>query len=141
MSYNDFWFVETRVQTSNLKRWFFYAAFIFIFVGICTVVCVKSMYLPMKNYEIQSENPVIKVDDAKKTSANGYVKGTVSNQSEEELKGKYIKFTFYTKHDVDIGKEFVEIGSLQAQETKTYEAKFRYPNVVRFIVTITDNKE
>lgn len=139
--YNDFWFVDTRNQTTNLKRWFLWGILLFIFVGVCTFVCVQSMYQPIKSYDIQAENPVVKVEEAKKTNANGYIKGSVSNQTETELKGKYIKFTFYTKNDVDIGKEYVEIGNLKPQETKTYEAKFKYPNVERFVVTISDNKD
>lgn len=139
--YNDFWFVDTRVQTTNIKRWFLWGLLLFVFVGICTVICVKSFYQPIKTYEIQAKEPTVTVEEAKKTSANGYVKGTVTNTSESELKGKFIKFTFYTKNNVDVGKEYIEIGTLKPQETKTYEAKFKYSNVERFIVTITDSKE
>jgi len=139
--YNNFWFIDKRSQTNNLKRWFLMGLLLFIFVGICTAVCVKSMYQPIKQYEIQTQYPEVKVDEAKKTSANGYIKGSITNQSETELKGKYIKFTFYTKHDVDIGKEYIEIGTLAPKETKTYEVKFKYPNVEKFIITISDNKE
>lgn len=139
--YNDFWFIDTRSQTRNLKRWFLWAVLLFIFVTVCTIVCVKSMYQPIINYDIQAEYPVVKVDEAKKTNANGYIKGTIENQGDTEITGKYIKFTFYTKHDVDIGKEYIEIGNLQPQETKTYEAKFRYPNVEKFVITISDSKE
>ena len=139
--YNEIWFANTRVQTTNLKRWILWGVLLFVFTGVCTIVCVKSFYRPIKTYEIQAEYPVVTVDEAKQTSANGYIKGTVKNPGEEEIKGKYIKFTFYTKNNVDIGKEYVEIGSLQPQETKTYEAKFQYSNVERFVVTITDSKE
>lgn len=139
--YNDFWFVDTTVQTTNLKRWFLWGILLFLFVGICTYVCVKSFYQPIKTYDIQSENPIVTVTEAKKTSANGYVKGTVTNKGETELKGKYIKFIFYTRNEVNIGKEYIEIGNLQPKETKTYEVKFKYPNVERFVVTITENKE
>ena len=139
--YNDIWFVNTRTQTTNLKRWILWGGLLFVFVGVCTAVCVKSMYRPIRSYEIHAEYPTVTVDEAKQTSANGYIKGTVSNQSEDEINGKYIKFTFYTNNNVDIGKEYIEIGSLKPQETKTYEAKFRYQNVERFIVEIADSKE
>lgn len=139
--YNDFWFVDKRVQTTNVKRWFLWGILLFIFVGICTAVCVKSFYRPIQSYQNNVKHPTITVEEAKQTNVNGYIKGTVKNQSEEEIKGKYICFTFYTKHDVEIGKEYVEIGRLGPQETKTYEAKFRYPNVEKFVITITDNKE
>ena len=139
--YNDIWFANTRVQTTNLKRWILWGVLLFVFVGIATYVCVKSMYTPIKAYTNNAEYPMVTVNEAKQTNANGYIKGTVKNPGEEEIKGKYIKFTFYTKHEVEIGKEYVEIGTLAPQESKTYEAKFKYPNVERFVISITDSKE
>ena len=138
--YNQFWFVETRVQTNNLKRWFLWAILIFLFVGIGTYVCVRSMYQPITDYEIQTQNPVIKVEVAKRTNVNGYIKGSITNIEESEMKGKYIEFTFYTENGIEIGKEHVEVGSIESKQTKTYEVNFRYPNVKRFIVTINDSK-
>lgn len=139
--YNDFWFVETRVKTNNLKRWFLYAILLFAFVSVFTSLYVKTFYGTIKSYEINTTNPVVTVEEAKKTNANGYIKGNVKNISQEEINGKYILFTFYTKNNVDIGKEYVEIGTLKPDENKTYEAKFEYPNVERFVVTISDSKE
>lgn len=139
--YNDIWFTNTRVQITNLKRWFLWGILLFIFVGVCTAVCVKSFYRPIKVYTNNAEYPTVTVTEAKQTNSNGYIKGTVTNSGEKELTGKYIKFTFYTKNDVDIGEEYIEIGTLQSKETKTYETKFKYPNVERFVITITDNKE
>ena len=141
MSYDDFWFIETRVQTTNLKRWFLWAILLFIFVTIGTIVGIKSMYRNMSNYEIQAESPIVTVDEAKQTNENGYIKGTVTNKNENDIEGKYIKFTFYTKNNINLGNEYIEIGKLQTQETKTYELKFRYSNVERFVVTISDSKE
>ena len=68
------------------------------------------------------------------------IKGNVKNNTDAEIKGKYIEFDFYTKNNVEIGKEYVEIGTLDVGEEKTYEAKFKYPNVERFVVTISDTK-
>ena len=141
MGYSDFWFIDKRVQTTNLKRWFLWAVLLFAFVGICTYVCVNSMYLEIKQYKIFAEVPTVTVSEAKATNVNGYVKGNVKNQTEFELNGKYIKFTFLAEDNAEIGTEYVEIGTLKPQEIKTYEAKFRYPNVEKFIVTITDSKE
>jgi len=141
MGYGDFWFIETRVQTTNLKRWFLWAVLLFAFVGICTYVCVNSMYLEIKQYKIISEIPTVTVSEAKATNVNGYIKGSVANQTETELNAKYIKFIFYAEDNSEIGAEYVEIGTLKPHETKIYEVKFRYQNVEKFIVTISDSKE
>ena len=141
MSYDQFWFVETRNQANNLKRWFLYGLIIFVFVTVFTTLAIKSMYYNIDNYEIQAEYPTVKVTEAKKTNVNGYVKGTVTNQSDVELNGKYIKFTFYTKNGTEAGKEYIEIGTLKSQETKTYELNFKYNKIEKFIITISNSKD
>lgn len=140
MSYDDFWFIDTRVQTRNLRRYFIWFILLFAFVTIGTIFAIKTMYHDIEVYEIQSENPVIVVDEAKATNVNGYVKGNVTNKSEEELNGKYICFLLYTSDNELIGEEYIEIGNLQPNGTKSYELQFRRDNVDRFVVTITDEK-
>lgn len=140
MSYDDFWFIDTRVQTRNLRRYFIWFILLFAFVTIGTIFAIKTMYHDIEIYEIQSENPEIVVDEAKATNVNGYVKGNVTNKSEEELNEKYICFLLYTSDNELIGEEYIEIGNLQPNETKSYELQFRRDNVDRFVVTITDEK-
>ena len=141
MGYDAFWFIETRNQVKNLKRWFLWGILLFVFVSVCTVICVKSMYRETENYIIDIETPIVKVEEAKQTNANGYIKGTIFNNNETEMQVKYIKFAFYTKNDVNIGNEYIEVGTLRSKQTKTYELKFKYQNVDRFVITISDNKE
>lgn len=141
MSYNEFWFIETRDQKKNLKRWFLWGILLFIFVSVGTTVCMKTIYSPIASFEVQATMPAVKVDEAKATNANGYIKGIVKNFGVEEINGKYIKFEFYTKNEVNIGNEYIEIETLKPQESKTYELEFRYNNVEKFIITIADTKE
>ncbi len=138
--YNEIWFANTRVQTRNIKRWFLWGIILFIFVTIGTSLAVKSMYKSIRTYEIQTDIFSVKIDDAKSTKTNGYIKGSIQNQSEEDITGKYIKFTFYNEKNEDIGREYIEVGSIRPQQIKTYEVKFRYPNVEKFIVTVSDSE-
>ena len=139
--YNEIWFANTRVQTTNIKRWFLWGILLFIFVTVCSIIAVKSMYKPIKTYEIQTDVLDVKVDEAKKTNVNGYIKGSIQNQAEIDVVGKYIKFAFYNEKNDEIGSEYIEVGSLRPMQMKTYNVKFRYPEVEKFIVTITDNKD
>ncbi len=141
MSYNDFWFIETRNQKINIRRWFLWTILLFAFVTVGVIFCIKSMYRPMNNYVIEADRPSVTVDEAKQTNANGYIKGSVCNNSEEKIQDKYIKFIFYTKNNVNIGNEYIEIGTLEPNETRTYELKFRYPKVERLNIVISDSKE
>ena len=97
MGYGDFWFIDKRVQTKNLKRWFLYGILLFAFVTVGVIVGIKSMYQPFNSYVVSNDVITIKVDEAKKTNVNGYVKGSISNNSDSEVNGKYIKFIFLSK--------------------------------------------
>ena len=140
MSYDDFWFIDTRVQTRNLRRYFIWFILLFAFVTIGTIFAIRTMYHDISVYEIQSENPEIVVDEAKATNVNGYIKGNITNKSEEQIDGKYIYFLLYTDENELIGEEYIEIGSLLPNETKTYELQFRRDNVDRFVITVTNEK-
>ena len=140
MSYDDFWFIDTRVQTRNLRRYFIWFILLFAFVTIGTIFAVKSMYHDIRVYEIQSQNPEVVVDEAKATNVNGYIKGNITNKSEEELNGQYIYFLLYTSENELIGEEYIEIGTLLPNETKSYELQFKRDNVDKFVVTISNER-
>lgn len=141
MGYGDFWFIDKRVQTRNLLRWFIYAVLLFSFVSIGVTVGIKSLYRPFTNYKIEENTLHITVSETKKTNANGYVKGDVTNNSDSNINGKYIKAELYTKNNINIGNEYIEIGTIKPQEKKTYELNFKYSNVDRMYLKIVDNKE
>lgn len=141
MSYDDFWFIDTRVQTRNLRRYFIWFILLFVFVTIGSIFAIKTMYHDIKAYEIQGTNPSITVNEAKATNVNGYIKGEVKNESEEELNDKYLLFLLYNNNNELVGEEYIEISSLSANESKTFELQFKRDNVDRFVVTITDEKQ
>lgn len=141
MGATDFWFIEMRNQKVNLRRWFLWGILLFIFVTIGAYICIKSMYIPIPKYEVHTIAPVIRVEEAKATNVNGYVKGIIKNNTSAEINGKYIKFDFFNKKDEIKGTEYIEIQSLNVSEAKTYEIKFKYDNVEKFIVTVVDSME
>ena len=141
MSYDDFWFIDTRVQTRNLRRWLIWFVLLFAFVTIGSIIGVKSMYQDIKVYEIRSANPVITVSEAKATNVNGYIKGEIRNDSEETISNKYLCFVLCDENLEVVGNEYIEIGNLYSGESKTYELQFRRDNIDAFYVLVTDNKE
>lgn len=141
MSYNDFWFIETRDQKVNLRRWFLWAVMLFAFVTIGVYICIKSMYMPISNFQVKSAEISAVVEEARATNVNGYVKGYIENITEQEVNEKYMKFDFYDNHNELKGTEYIEIGNMQPGEKKTYEMQFRYDHIKNFILSITDSKE
>ena len=141
MSYDDFWFIDTRVQTRNLRRWLIWFVLLFAFVTVGTIIAVKSMYQDIKVYEIRSSNPVITVNEAKATNVNGYIKGEIRNESEETINNKYLCFVLCDENNEVVGREYLEIGSLDSGETKTYELQFKRDNIDTFYIIVTDSQE
>lgn len=140
MGYDAFWFIETRDQKRNLKRWILWFILTFAFVSVGSVLAIKTMYEPITNYKTDTGLLAVRVLEAKATNVNGYINGEIRNNSLEDITGKYMRFDFYTKNDVNVGTEYIEIEKLKSEETKTYELKFKYNNVESFIVTIADEK-
>ena len=140
MSYDDFWFIDQRVQTRNLRRWLIWFILLFAFVTIGSILAIKTMYHDITSYEIFSTNPVVTVSEAKATNVNGYIKGEVKNESEENIDSKFLCFILYDENNELIGTEFIELNTLNPGETKTYELKFKRDNVNGFYIFVRDEK-
>lgn len=138
MSYDDFWFIDTRVQTTNLRRWLIWFILLFAFVTVGSIMAIKTMYHDIKIYEIQETIPTITVNEAKATNVNGYIKGEIKNETDTDISNKKICFILFNENNENIGEEYLDIGNIQAGETKTYELKFKRNNVDRFIATVIE---
>ena len=140
MSYDDFWFIDTRVQTRNLRRWLIWFILLFAFVTVGSIMAIKTMYHDIKIYEIQETIPTITVSEAKATNVNGYIKGDVTNQGNEKINGKYLCFALCNKANEIVDTEYIELENLEVGQTKTYELKFKDNNIFSAYILVTDSK-
>ena len=142
MSYDDLWFIDTRVQTRNLRRYFIWFILLFAFVTVGSVLAIKTMYHDITRIDIEeATTPTISVLEAKATNVNGYIRGEVKNESEETISGKYLFFVLYNEDNEEVGTEHIPIEDLEIGETKSYELKFKRNNVDSFVVTVVENVE
>ena len=140
MSYDDFWFIDTRVQTRNLRRWFIWFILLFAFVTIGSIVAIRTMYYDMTVYEIHPSNPIVTVSEAKSTNVNGYIKGEVKNESEEDISENYLCFLLCNADNDIIEKQYIEIGTISPNQTKTFELNFKRDNITRAYIIVTDKQ-
>ena len=138
MSYDDFWFIDTRVQTRNFRRYFIWFILLFAFVTVGSILAIKSMYQNIAVFQTNNTVPTITVQEAKATNVNGYIKGELRNESEEEISGKYLLFVLLDENQEIIGTESIAIDLIAVGETKSYDLEFRRDNVEGVYVTITD---
>lgn len=140
MSYNDFWFIDTRVQTRNLRRWLIWFILLFAFVTVGSIVAVKSMYKDIPGETINNGNPSITISEAKATNVNGYIKGEIKNEGEAETNKGFLCFLLCDKNNAVKGVEYIEVNSLAAGESKTYELKFKRDYITNFYVMMVEEK-
>ena len=139
MSYDDFWFIDTRVQTRNLRRYLIWFILLFTFVTVGSYLAIKTMYHDIQTYEIRASNPSVTVSEAKATNVNGYIKGEVKNESETDISNKYLCFLLFNENNKLVGTEYINIGTVSAGQTKTYELKFKRDGVKKFYLILTDD--
>ena len=141
MRYEDFWFVDTRVQTVNLRRYFLWFILIFVFVSVGCYFAIKNIYNNMAIYGTINSEIQITVSEANSTNFNGYVQGNITNNSEEEISGKYLCFLLFNDMNELEDVQYIEIGTISPSQNETFELKFKTDNVTGVYVLTTDNME
>lgn len=129
---------------SKMKKYmrYFIVFLAFYFLSnILIVYLMKTTYQP-KKYSIDSNlSPKVEIDDFKATVTNGYVKGKITNDTMEEMFGKYLKLDFYSKNGVNLGTKYVEINGLKPGETMDFTTSFNYDNVNSMKTSIVNQKD
>lgn len=110
-----------------------------IFTDYMAKVGLRNSYKTISG-EIKSVSPQITVTDAKTTDVQGYLKADVKNNSEEKIEKIYIKLDLFSKRDVNLGTEYLEINDLEAGKERSIEIKYKYSNVDHYEITTKNEK-
>ncbi len=121
-------------------KYFLAFVIVYILVDIGTYLSIKSTYIA-RNYEVQIGTPKVEISEMKSTVLNGYVKGTLTNDTDLVITGRALRLDFYTKRGVLAGTKFVKIDNLLQGETKEFESRFNFDNVNSLKVSIVDSLE
>ena len=110
----------------------------FILSDFLINVGLNSNYKGMKRRDEISQ---ISIYQAEATAMNGRIRGIIRNSQSEDLSGKYIKFEFYSKRNVYLGKKYIQIEQFNENGMQPFELFFKLQNVSDYNVSITDEKE
>ncbi len=141
MSYLNIWMYNSKPRIKVFLCYFLIFIAFFIFSDIMIYLYTKSAFKPIENYQIQSTSPEITVSLAEASQASGNIKGTIKNNTEEELINKYIKLDFYTPRDVNVGTKYIKVDKLEKDEERNYELGFRYSNVSSVKISVVDEEQ
>lgn len=123
-----------------LKYFLLFLAVYFL-SNIAIVYLMKTTYNP-KRFEIDPNvSPKVEITDFQATITNGYVTGKITNDTGEDINGKYLKLDYYSKNGTNVGTKYVEINNLKPGETMDFTSQFNFDNVDSLKATIVDEKE
>ena len=129
-----------------MNRMLTFAKYLLVIVIFYFVTDYISFYLINTTYEdidLVSEMhvPKVQISEAKATTINGYIKGSIENNTNETINGKYLKINLLADNDVNLGEKFVEIKELEKNSVQEFEMDFNVQNVDKYKLSITNSIE
>ena len=110
----------------------------FILTEFLIQVGLNTKYEDIKRIDNISQ---VNIYQAEATLVNGRIRGIITNTNVEDLSDKYIRIDFYSERNVLLGRKYIEINNLQANESQAFEVFFKLEDVSSYEVIITDHKE
>ena len=129
---------------ARMKTFLIYALIIIVFYfysNFLIEIGMKGTYHTIVHGTINVSNPVVEVKEAKATYINGYVEGTMTNNTENRIDNKYIKIDFYSENNVQLGTKYVEIQNLEGGQTRDFRIAFKLTDVESFEISIVEEAE
>ena len=122
----------------KLFKYFLMFIALFLFVELCTNFSMKERYNNEPKYEVNVKSPKIEITQNKASNYNGYIKGTIINDTGEHLRNKFLQFDFYNKDGVYLGTESKEIKIFNINEKSNFDIEYKYTNVDRIEIDFVD---
>ena len=126
---------------ARMKTFFIYFLLVvafFIFSQVMIYIAINTTF-QYKSIELKTTLPM--EVEVQATSINGFAKGKLINNTENEIQSKYIKIECYSKHDTLMGTKYIEIDKIGAKEEKKFEVHFNFNKVDKAVIDIVDEKE
>ena len=92
--------------------------------------------------DIESKDNVedVQIYQAEATKVNGRIRGLIQNVNGENLNGKYVEVQLYSKRDVFLGREYIQIENIE-EGPQAFEMLFKLQDVASYEVSIVDEKQ
>lgn len=125
----------------RMKVFFKYIIIIALFWVFSNLIIYVSINGTYKHIDVQipTNIPRIIIKDSKATRINGYVKGSIKNNTNDIINKKYIKIECYSARNIKLGTKYISIENLEQNKEKEFEMYFKFSNVNYVIISTTDN--
>ena len=132
---------ERENRMDKIKKYAMYFVLVivfFIFSDFLIYVGLNSSYRDIKRQDSLEE---VSIYQAEATKVNGRIRGLIQNPNGEGLNGKYVEVDLYSKRDVFLGRNYIQINDLQQGDTQSFELLFKLEDVSSYNVSIVDEKQ
>lgn len=107
-----------------------------LFINLIT----KPYYKDFKGYEIVTKEPKIQITECKNSYTKGYIKGTISNTTDEIIDAVCIKVNLYNEKGNYLGTEYYPILYFYPQEEANFEVKYSYKDIGHIKIEVENKK-
>lgn len=125
----------------RMKTFLTYAIIIaafWLFSNILIYIAINGTYTHI-NAKVYTNSPEITVGQSKATYVNGFVKGSIKNNTQGIINDKYLKIDLYSARDVKLGTKYVKIENLKQNASQEFEMWYKFTDVDYATITVTDN--
>ena len=121
------------------KFWMYFLMFIgfFLLATLLTNFLMRDDY-KNTNYEIKEDTLVIAVTECKSAYGNGYIKGSITNNTGEIIPLKYLQINLYDEYDVYLGSEYKELKNFYPKEIINFDMSYNYLNIDKATLDFVD---
>ena len=109
----------------------------FIFSNFLIYVGLNSSY---RDIERKDNVEDVQIYQAEATKVNGRIRGLIQNVNGENLNGKYVEVQLYSKRDIFLGREYIQIENIE-EGPQAFEMLFKLQDVASYGVSIVDEKQ
>lgn len=125
---------------ARMKKFLLYLVlFILLYctVNILTYLSMKNTYKDLKCEKENDTAFTINIEEAKTAYSNGYVNGSVTNNSGKLIDLNYVKLDLY-KNNIYIGTKYKEIKYFNVGETTKFSVDYKYTKIDSAKISIAD---
>lgn len=126
---------------STIKSFLKYALIIIVFAILSELLISASLQSSYKDIKRKDNTSQVTISQAQATLVNGKIKGTIVDDRTDNLTGKYVKITLYSKRDNEVGKKYVPIETTDVNKTQDFSLYFEKQDVTSYDISIVNEKE
>lgn len=124
-------------RLKTFGKYIIWIILLYIFTTFCTYVGFNATY---KNINYKDSLPEqVKINMAQATKVNGRIYGEITSTEQNDLNGKYIKVSIYTKTGNLAGEKYLKIENTNINEPKKFAVNFTAENIKYYTVEILED--